>query len=476
LDTDIQFGEVEEARPERQLRPDKNRHYAVAAYGEPALEDLPIYVDLDVMHDMETHAQSDTSVELGGVLLGGQYEDENGRPFVIVTDSLRANHFEATKGSFKFTHDTWSEITREREQFPPELQMVGWYHTHPDWGVFLSGMDMFICDNFFNKKLDIALVIDPCRGDRGMFMWTGNPRQRVRRTGGFHLIASRYRQQELEQYVASLQGNEPMPANLTSGGYGAPVIHVNGDKQPPWMPGAVLGMLTLQFCLLALIAWKLIAPGAETSDKDRLLKELLAEKQTKARDEVQRQVLRDLAADVRADLPSDYVDSLHKREAELRSLREKLADRERDYANLRNNLVAAQNDLADQKEQADQDLIAHKKAREEFKATEEKHKTAMAALKKKIKELDPEAKVDDKEPGPGIADNTTWWIVGGTTAALALVAIGLVLWQKKPEEFDAVEEPPAHRKVGKPAAPAVDAVLETPAEQEEPRGTSSTGP
>src|SRR5262245_24827620 len=101
---------------------------------------------------MEEHALSDTAVELGGVLLGGHYEDEAGRPFVVVTDSLRARHYESTKGSFKFTHDTWSAISREREQFPAELQMVGWYHTHPDWGVFLSGMDMFICDNFFNKS------------------------------------------------------------------------------------------------------------------------------------------------------------------------------------------------------------------------------------------------------------------------------------------------------------------------------------
>ena len=62
---------------------------------------------------------------------------------------------------FKFTHDPWSEISRERDEFPDELQIVGWYHTHPDWGVFLSGMDMFICDNFFNKRLDVALVIAP---------------------------------------------------------------------------------------------------------------------------------------------------------------------------------------------------------------------------------------------------------------------------------------------------------------------------
>src|SRR5205085_1976893 len=185
VNDEIQFGEVEQAAPARALRPDENRHFAVVAYGEPEPGDLPIYVDLDVFADMEEHAQSDTSVELGGVLLGGTYEDEQSRPFVVITDSLRAQHYESTKGSFKFTHDTWAAITRERDQFPAELKMVGWYHTHPDWGVFLSGMDMFICDNFFNKQLDVAYVIDPCRGDRGMFQWTSDPQHRVQRTGGF---------------------------------------------------------------------------------------------------------------------------------------------------------------------------------------------------------------------------------------------------------------------------------------------------
>ena len=63
----------------------------------------------DAMVDMENHAQTNTSVELGGVLLGGQYVDSQGEPFVVVSDCLRADHFEATKGSFKFTHETWSD-------------------------------------------------------------------------------------------------------------------------------------------------------------------------------------------------------------------------------------------------------------------------------------------------------------------------------------------------------------------------------
>ncbi len=269
MDLDIQFGDLEESRPETQLRPDKNRHFAVSPYEDPAAHDLPIFVDVDVMKDMERHALTDTSVELGGVLLGGQYEDEDGNPFVVISDSLRAEHYEATKGSFKFTHDTWEQITRQREEFPPELQMVGWYHTHPDWGVFLSGMDMFICDNFFNKPLDVALVIDPCRGDRGMFMWTGDPTQRVRRCDGFHLTASRFRAEELNMFAAQLEQRIPMStgsnyshiAGSISPG-GTPVVNVQQDRSP-WLPLMALVMFITQTALLGFVAWMVLQPDQE---------------------------------------------------------------------------------------------------------------------------------------------------------------------------------------------------------------------
>ena len=67
---------------------------------------------------MEAHALSDTRVELGGVVLGGQYEDEQGRPFVVIADTLRAQHYESTPGSFKFTHETWADFTRQRADLP----------------------------------------------------------------------------------------------------------------------------------------------------------------------------------------------------------------------------------------------------------------------------------------------------------------------------------------------------------------------
>lgn len=252
----IEFGQVTHSQPEEELRPDRNAQFATTIVGEIGPNDLPIFVDLDVMRDMEAHSLTDTRVELGGVMLGRQRVDAQGNPFVVIQESLRAEHYHATKGSFTFTHDTWSEITRRRAEFHPELEMVGWYHTHPGWNVFLSGMDNFICDNFFNRPLDVALVIDPCQDDRGWFQWQceqnddGTQFQATRPTDGFILMTGRHRTQELE-YFADLYARETKMTNdpRYSNTPGRETIHV--VQTPPSNNHLLLGMLALQLIFMA---------------------------------------------------------------------------------------------------------------------------------------------------------------------------------------------------------------------------------
>lgn len=308
MDDEIQFGDVEEKRPEKSLRPDRNAHYCCISMGASSDADLPIYVDLDALLDMEDHASSDTRVELGGVMLGGHFEDDEGKPFVVVTDTLRAQHYESTKGSFKFTHDTWAEISRRRDAYPTSTQMVGWYHTHPDWGVFLSGMDLFICDHFFNKPLDVAYVIDPCRGHRGMFQWTAphegaGADRKVRPTRGFYAIASRFRQNELAAYAALLE-ESAMSAELRrfSGQSSAPSIIQAISPKDQTIPIMLL-MMMLQFGLLALLVWTSIS-GQSKVEAETLagLKAEVAELRTAVQDQKPLAAQEDLLARVFAEM------------------------------------------------------------------------------------------------------------------------------------------------------------------------------
>ncbi len=463
MDADIQFGDLEEAQPETHLRPDRNKHYAVVAYDSPDERDLPIFIDLDVMRDIEIHAQSNTNVELGGVLLGGQYEDEDGEPFVIITDSLRAQHYEATKGSFKFTHETWEQISRERDSFPDDLQMVGWYHTHPDWGVFLSGMDMFICDNFFNKPLDVALVVDPCRRDRGMFMWTGESSARIRQTGGFFLVSSRFRQRELELFATQLEGKFMMAGDPRYSGaaqFGpmpAPVVNISEQRNNPWQGIAIMGMLTMQFLVLVLIAWKLLAPPAAADEKlteqiaalEKKVDDVSAGQDRRSRLDVQGEILDALVARLEGGekgVVLELEDLKRKYERELLAAEEKLDV----YENLRKTKAALASDLTDARATS----AARKKSLddklEELAAANSKikeHEREIATLKKELKGAEDGGA--DKESSSSIS----WWTIGiasGIVLVLLVAGVAAAIALRKEDEEKAKKKPADEKSEEKP--------------------------
>jgi proteasome lid subunit RPN8/RPN11 len=47
--------------------------------------------------------------------------------------------------------------------------IVGWYHSHPGYGVFLSDIDVKSQITFFNQPHHVALVVDPVRNKFGFF-------------------------------------------------------------------------------------------------------------------------------------------------------------------------------------------------------------------------------------------------------------------------------------------------------------------
>jgi proteasome lid subunit RPN8/RPN11 len=197
------FEEVSYREPRRLRRPDRDPRWASQAYELPGPEDLPIFLDRGPADSIERHAISDTSVELGGILLGHEcVDEETGRPFVWITRSLEARHYENTQASFTYTHDSWQEITRERDEKFPELDIVGWYHTHPDFGIFLSSHDLFIHQHFFNRPLQVAYVVDPIRHDRGFFQWRDD---QIDQLGGFFVTCERAERVATARFLNDLE-------------------------------------------------------------------------------------------------------------------------------------------------------------------------------------------------------------------------------------------------------------------------------
>jgi proteasome lid subunit RPN8/RPN11 len=215
---EITFGEIKIREPERRQRPDRDRRFSALAYEVPGLADLPIFLDRRAADAIERHALSDTSVELGGILLGKECLDQQtGLPFVSITHSLEAKHYANTQASFTYTHDSWQEITRERDQKFPDFDIVGWYHTHPSFGIFLSHHDLFIHQHFFAQPLQVAYVVDPINQTRGFFQWRDGDLAQV---SGYYLAADRADRVALARLVNDL---EKVPnSDVTSGGTFSP--------------------------------------------------------------------------------------------------------------------------------------------------------------------------------------------------------------------------------------------------------------
>ena len=124
----------------------------------------------EVHKEVWSHGTEDTRVEICGVLVGTWARDRDG-PFVQVTASIRGEAAQNKFAEVTFTHETWGRINSEMDKKFADLAIVGWYHTHPDFGIFLSDRDRFIHEHFFSGAGQIALVVDPIRRTEGVFTW-----------------------------------------------------------------------------------------------------------------------------------------------------------------------------------------------------------------------------------------------------------------------------------------------------------------
>ena len=197
---DARGGEDGEAGVSPETEPGRHVH----PYGEPADAGLAVYIRAETYEAIEAHAVEDTSRELGGVLLGRRRQSGN-RQCLEVADFIAAEHSSSEATSLTFTHETWDHINREKEKRPGDLRIVGWYHTHPGFGIFLSKHDLFIHRNFFNEPWQVALVVDPINHSRGVFRWDGG---QITAGEGFYFFSDERDGDLLNALVERLQAEE----------------------------------------------------------------------------------------------------------------------------------------------------------------------------------------------------------------------------------------------------------------------------
>lgn len=216
------------------------------ALGEIDVDDVKVYIKQDVYNWIEKYSRSDTGRELGSILLGS-YVESLGKTSVVITDVIEAKYTDASKSTLTFTHDTWAYVHQEHDTKHPQLGIVGWQHTHPNYGVFLSNYDMFIQENFFNLPFQVAYVVDPVRHIRGFFQWKSG---KVERLKGFYVY------DDMGKAIKLAADNKP--SEKAPGARGA---------APRWQAWAALALFAALSVFLAALALTFKGKLAEQEER-----------------------------------------------------------------------------------------------------------------------------------------------------------------------------------------------------------------
>jgi proteasome lid subunit RPN8/RPN11 len=153
----------------------KEKKFPVSVHDE-----LRVHISQSAYDKMKKHAATTDEVELCGVLVGQVGRDESGY-FLTITGSIEGEGAKNLGSQVTFTHDTWTHIHEVKDRDYPDTRIVGWYHTHPGFGVFLSSMDTFINENFFSESYQVAVVLETVRKAEGCFAWINGKCTALRR-------------------------------------------------------------------------------------------------------------------------------------------------------------------------------------------------------------------------------------------------------------------------------------------------------
>ena len=135
--------------------------------------DVLLIAHLDVYSAIHQHATESLPNETGGFLLGRVAFDSLRRSWHIEVDEvLPVEPLSQDPVHFSFT---WRDVDRARRHRELERKaLIGWYHTHPDLGIFLSETDLEKTHRvLFAEPFQLALVYDPVRRRAGYFFWEG---------------------------------------------------------------------------------------------------------------------------------------------------------------------------------------------------------------------------------------------------------------------------------------------------------------
>lgn len=134
---------------------------------------LQIIVTLSILEKIWAHVKSTVHREVGGLIVGdATYQDQH--IIINIQAAICSQNTESTAASLCFTFNTWDDLYRKMYFEYPKYSILGWYHSHPGFGLFLSYTDQQTHSSFFYQPWHLALILDPVSEEKAFFYMRGD--------------------------------------------------------------------------------------------------------------------------------------------------------------------------------------------------------------------------------------------------------------------------------------------------------------
>jgi len=164
---DMAIEEMQPPAPERTLPHKWLPNDAKPLYSEPG--GAGMYLFKSAEEKVRNHALSrvEEGLEVMGFLLGEVFTHD-GHEYTVVRD-VATTGLESTSVSVRFDPDGFEALFASLECARFRYVLVGWYHSHPGHGCFLSSTDIATQKGMFARPYHTALVVDPVRREMDAF-------------------------------------------------------------------------------------------------------------------------------------------------------------------------------------------------------------------------------------------------------------------------------------------------------------------
>lgn len=186
------------------LRPDAKERYAKRLKEKGFFE---LYVSKQAAEKMVNHAKKLGRMrrEALGFMLGDVCRSGRQR-FVMVRDIVTGPLL-SSADRVKFDRNSYSELFSELDSSGFDYVIVGWYHSHPGYGCFMSRTDLNTQMSVFKENFHSAIVIDPINREIEAFKLRGKSCMPLDFSVYWHDLENPYPQEMVRRYRVVKKGS-----------------------------------------------------------------------------------------------------------------------------------------------------------------------------------------------------------------------------------------------------------------------------